>query len=257
MSWQFPFRINFAGHAIVLHGIFEALGLFIGFRYYLFLRKKQGDSLLLLSRVWIIAAAALGAVLGSRIIGTLEIVPEWYPHHLTWDYFWGNKTLVGGLLGGLLMVELAKKILGEQQNSGDLFVYPLLLGMIIGRIGCFSAGIYEETYGLPSKLPWAMNLGDGITRQPVTLYEILFLIFLWIVLKQIEKKYYLQKGALFKLFLISYLVFRFMLDFIKPGWRYFFGLGTIQLTCLAGLLYYIRYLVNPRLLTRSKELHAS
>jgi len=165
-----------------------------------------------------------------------------------WLYFYSNKTLVGGLLGGLTGVELVKKIVKERQNSGDLFVFPLLLGMIIGRIGCFSAGVYEETYGLPSRLPWAMDLGDGVFRHPVTLYEILFLTSLWLCLALLKKHYVLPPGALFKMFMIAYLLFRFLLDFIKPGWRYLAGLGTIQLACLAGIAYYYRYLLHPRLL---------
>jgi prolipoprotein diacylglyceryltransferase len=120
--------------------------------------------------------------------------------------------------------------------------------MILGRIGCFTAGVYEQTYGLPTSLPWALNLGDGIGRHPVTLYEIAFLITLWIVLYRASVTYVLEKGALFKMFMISYLLFRFLLDFIKPGWRYAFGLGSIQLACLAGLIYYSPFILKPRLL---------
>jgi len=253
---KFPYSIHIGAETVLLHGLFEAIGIFVAFRYYLLIRKKQGDNIPTMNRVWIIIGATLGDVLGARIIGTLEIVPEWYPHHLTWSYFWGNKTLVGGLLGGLAGVETMKKLIKEKHNSGDLFTYPLILGMIIGRIGCFTAGIYEETYGFPTNLPWGMNLGDGIMRHPVTLYEILFLILLWIALKQVQKKYILEQGALFKMFLVSYLVFRLLLDFIKPGWRYFFGLGTIQITCILGLLYYIRYLLKPRLLILQAKAYA-
>ena len=67
-------------------------------------------------------------------------------------YFYSNKTIVGGLLGGLVGVELIKKLIKEKNASGDLFTYPLILAMIIGRIGCFSMGVYEETYGLPSSI---------------------------------------------------------------------------------------------------------
>lgn len=86
------------------------------------------------------------------------------------------------------MWSLQKKMIGEKKSSGDLFVYPMLLALIIGRIGCFSMGVYEETYGIKTDLPWAMNLGDGIPRHPVTLYEIIFLLCFWIVLKQLQKK---------------------------------------------------------------------
>lgn len=252
IPWTFPIHLQFGDASLSLHGLLEALGIFIAFRYYLLLRWRQGDSIPSENRIWIIIAATLGAVLGSRLIGTLENIPQWLAAPNKLQYFWGNKTLVGGLLGGLAGVECVKKLIGENQRSGDLFVYPLLLGMIIGRIGCFSSGIYEETYGFPSKLPWAMDLGDGRLRHPVVLYEILFLSLLWIAIANLRKQLRLEQGASFKLMMIAYLGFRFLLDYIKPGWRYAFGLGTIQLVCLAGLAYYSRYLFKPRLLLASK-----
>jgi len=251
-SMQFPVTISIFNQPVLLHGILEALGIFAGFRYYLYLRKKRGDSINSPNRLWILIGATFGAVIGSRLLGSLENVPQWITSKHYWLYFVENKTIAGGLLGGLIGVEIAKKGIGERHNSGDLFVYPLLFAMIIGRLGCFSAGIHEETYGLPSHLPWAMDLGDGIRRHPVTLYEILFLIATWVLIWQLNKRYIFKDGATFKIFLALYLLFRFLLDFIKPGWRYFFGLGSIQIACLLGLLYYIRYIQNPRLLIIEK-----
>ena len=252
----YPYAIHIGNNSLLLHGIFEFLGIFIALRYYLWLKRKSGDTVSSYNRLAVVCAAILGAVLGSRIVGALENVPAWMASPSPLKYFYGNKTLLGGLLGGLASVELVKKMLGEPQKTGDLFVFPLLLGMIIGRIGCFSAGVYEKTYGTPSILPWAMDLGDGIYRHPVVLYEILFLLLLWYMLATVNKRYILTQGALFKMFLIAYLVFRFLLDFIKPGWRYLFGLGTIQITSLAGLVYYAKYLFRPQLLICSKKAYA-
>jgi prolipoprotein diacylglyceryltransferase len=153
---------------------------------------------------------------------------------------------VGGLLGGLAGVELMKKRIGERQRSGDLFTYPLLLAMIIGRIGCFSMGVHEETYGTITNSVFGIDLGDGEQRHPVTLYEILFLVCSWIVIFLCEKKYPFAPGARFKIFLISYLVFRFLLDFIKPHYSFPIALSTIQLTCILGLVYYSRDIIKPK-----------
>jgi prolipoprotein diacylglyceryltransferase len=117
-------------------------------------------------------------------------------------------------------------------------------------------GVYEETYGLPSSLPWAMNLGDDIPRHPVSLYEIVFLIFLWLFITSISKKYILQNGAMFKIFMLGYLSFRFLLDFIKPHYTYNFGLSTIQMVCFAGLIYYYQYIVQPKKLFKSEAVNS-
>ena len=155
-----------------------------------------------------------------------------------------NKTIVGGLLGGLFGVELTKKQLGVTVSSGDLMVYPLILAMIIGRIGCFLAGLDDGTFGIPSNLLWAINFGDGIRRHPTNLYEILFWILLWLALKIIEKRRPFTDGSRFKIFLSAYLVFRFFIEFIKPDYFFSFGLSIIQLVCIAGILYYYKVFLH-------------
>lgn len=52
--------------------------------------------------------------------------------------------------------------------------------------------------------------------------------------------------------MIAYLLFRFGLDFIKPGYRYALGLGSIQLACVAGLLYYSPVILFPSRLTQKQ-----
>jgi phosphatidylglycerol:prolipoprotein diacylglycerol transferase len=249
---QFPVEITIGSTNILLHTIMEPLGFFIGFRYFLYLRKKQGDVIHSSNRVWILIGAIFGALIGSRLVGGLEDPRQLRISDNLWFYFYQNKTVLGGFLGGLFCVELVKKIIKEKQASGDLFTYPMILALIIGRIGCFSMGVFEETYGSPTTLPWGMHLGDNVARHPVCLYEIIFLLLLWISLVQIEKKFTLQNGARFKLFLIGYCFFRFMLDFIKPHYTYSIGLSTIQITAVLGLIYYYCYIINPKKLIENK-----
>ena len=249
---QFPVYIHLFSVQLPLHAVMETLGMFIGFRYFLYLRKQRGDQINQPNRLWAIIGAIFGALFGSRLLGALENPPGLLQTGNILLYIYQSKTIVGGLLGGLIGVELVKKIIGERQSTGDLFVYPLILAMIIGRIGCFSMGIYEETYGIPTSLPWGMKLGDGIYRHPVSLYEIIFLLVLWSLLIMINRRYHLVSGATFKLFMIGYLLFRLLLDFIKPGYHYAFGLGSIQLACLTGLLYYLPSIVFPSRLIQNQ-----
>jgi prolipoprotein diacylglyceryltransferase len=243
---KFPVYIEIGSAKILLHVIFELLAFFTGFRYFLWLRKRQGDIIKTPNRTSIIIGAILGALVGSRLIGGLEDPSQINKANNLLFYFYQNKTIVGGFLGGLAGVEMAKKIIKEKHASGDLFVFPIILALIIGRIGCFSMGIYEETYGTVTKLPWGVILGDDQLRHPVSLYEIIFLLIIWFCLRVIRKKFSLEQGALFKIFMIAYLLFRFLLDFIKPHYTFNIGLSTIQLTCIAGLLYYSPYIFQPK-----------
>lgn len=155
------------------------------------------------------------------------------------------------MLGGLIGVELTKKQLKVTVSSGDLMAYPLIVAMIIGRSGCFLAGLEDGTYGIASGLPWAIDFGDGIRRHPTNLYEILFWLLLWAALKLTERRHEFSNGAKFKISLSSYLVFRFLVEYIKPDYFFSFGLSVIQLTCIAGILYYYKVFLYPSKLIRS------
>ena len=156
------------------------------------------------------------------------------------------------MIGGLIGVELTKKKIGVTVSSGDLMVYPLILAMIIGRIGCFLAGLEDGTFGVASNLPWAIDFGDGIRRHPTNLYEILFWIVLWIALSVYERKRHFTDGSRFKLFMVSYLLFRLFIEFIKPDYFFSFGLSVIQLACIACLLYYYKVFVYPSKLVKTE-----
>ena len=135
-------------------------------------------------------------------------------------------------------MEISKTLLGVKTSSGDLMAYPLILAMMIGRIGCFLTGTLEPTYGIETDFILGMDLGDGIMRHPVALYEFIFLGALWYLLRLLQQKVVLADGALFKLFLILYFIFRIVIEFIKPAHFTSIGLSTIQIACLIGLLYY-------------------
>lgn len=243
---DFPFYVQVGNNSILLHSLLEPLAFFIGFRYLVYLKKKKGDILNSEIRFQIIIAAIVGALLGSRLLGGLENpVPlsegkNWMVH------FYSNKTILGGLLGGLFAVEIAKKIMGLNKATGDIFVYPIILALMIGRLACFSMGVHEETYGTATTMFSGMDLGDGIKRHPVTLYEIAYLILLLTGLVFFSKRYKYANGALFKLFMIAYIVFRFFLDFIKPHYTYITGLSAIQTACIVGMIWYFPYLIQPK-----------
>lgn len=229
----------------LLHLLFEVAAFAIGYTYYMRLRAGQGDPIAEDKRMWIIIGAAAGALFGSRVLGALED-----PALLAWNWkslfvAFNNRTIVGGLLGGLIGVEVTKKLIGVQQRSGDLFVFPMMLGMIIGRVGCLLGGLEDNTYGLPTDLPWGMDLGDGIPRHPTNIYEIIWLGLVWLALIGIERRWKLKPGARFKIFMVLYLEFRFAIEFLKPGHPVLVGFTAIQFSAELGVLYYWKVWTEP------------
>lgn len=241
---SFPIDLHIGSLVIPSHAVFETLAFFIGYRFYLFLKgKRKEDPLNSDAEWWIVVGIAAGAFIGSRLIAALEN-PEVFFHSPTWLYYIGGQTIAGGIAGGILGAEITKKILGIKRKTGDRFVYPLIFGIIIGRTGCFLKGVSDGTVGLPSKLPWAFDQGDGIPRHPTSLYEIGFLILMWVALKKIARLNLLKEGDLFYVFVLGYSVFRFLEDFLKPRDPLWIGLSSIQLLTGALVIYYTTYFIR-------------
>lgn len=249
---HYPLVIGLGSYKITSHLLFESLAFIFGFRYYMYLRKRTTDKISDSNRQLLLIATIFGAFLFSRLIATFEHPQSFFESQNKLLYMYSNKTIVGALLGGLLFVEITKYFLKEKNSSGDLITYPLILAIVIGRIGCFTTGIYDDTYGLPTNFLTGINLGDGLLRHPTALYEIFYLLIMLVLLKFYESKYIFKDGYRFQIFMIFYLLFRFSLDFIKPRTILYFELSTIQLSCFVGLLYYSKTIV--KLIFNRKEI---
>jgi phosphatidylglycerol---prolipoprotein diacylglyceryl transferase len=238
----FPVYLSVGTVRIPAHLLFEALAYIVGFEVYRRARARQGDHLSDATRWTVIAAAAIGAAIGSKVLFWLEdprLTIEWLrtdPSRLV-----GGKTIVGGLLGGTIAVEIAKWYAGERRSTGDLFVVPICAGTAVGRIGCFLGGLEDHTFGTPTSLPWGIDFGDGIARHPTQLYEIVFMAALAGAAIRIASHLGLRNGERFKLFMLAYLTFRMAVDFVKPAVT-LGGMSAIQWACLPGIAYYARFL---------------
>jgi phosphatidylglycerol---prolipoprotein diacylglyceryl transferase len=248
---SFPVYLHLGQRVIHPHVFFEALSYLAAFAVYFLLRRRFGDPIFTPIRFAALAAAVAGAVLGAKILFWLEDPQLTLQHLHDSAYFVGGKTIVGALTGGLVSVELFKRYVGLRASTGDLYAIPLALGIAIGRIGCFLTGLADNTYGTPTHLPWAVDFGDGVPRHPTQIYEIIFLLLLipalWHVLKKIaraEKLVVFLPGDAFKLFMVAYMTFRLLCDFIKPYQRLFLGLGGIQWCCVLVLLHYSRDVIR-------------
>ena len=220
--------------SISVHLILESLAYTTGFLIYRRQKALRGDVIGGRERDTVLVAAIVGAAIGSKVLSWTEDPAFVLREPLSG--LLGGKTIAGGLLGGTLAVEAVKKRLGIVERTGDLFAIPIAIAMAIGRAGCFLGGLADRTYGTPTTLPWAVDSGDGIGRHPTQLYEVVFLALLVWALARFDRGPH-EKGAVYRLFLVSYLAWRLVIDFLKPE-PAFAGLGAIQWACVAALIFY-------------------
>ena len=231
----FPVMIPLGPWKVHPHPLFEGLGLFAGARLYFFMRSRQREVAPTEIRWGVLAGAALGAAIGAHLLHGLNELPRALSGAWAYSSLLLGKTIVGALLGGWAGVEFAKRMLGEKTSTGDLFVFPLLLGIAIGRVGCFLTGLSDLTCGLPTRLPWGVDFGDGIPRHPAQLYEIAALALFAAAVPWLRKRMK-EPGDLFRVFLSFYLALRIGLDAIKPDLPLALHLSGIQWGCILGLL---------------------
>jgi phosphatidylglycerol:prolipoprotein diacylglycerol transferase len=234
---SFPVWIEIFGLKLHPHVVFELLAYSTGFQLYLRLRArwKLPSVLTLEQNLQLIAGCLFGAWAGSKILDIANAPQLYWAHRDNLAFLLSGKTLVGGLLGGWIGVELVKKSLGISFATGDVYVFPVLTGIAIGRLGCFLTGLEDGTCGLETALPFGINFGDGIARHPTQLYEIVFALtvgafFLW----RMRKPY--PNGWLFRTMMCGYFLFRFAIEFLKPRPEMYLGLSAIQIASLAGAL---------------------
>ena len=147
-------------------------------------------------------------------------------------------SIAGAVAGGIVGVEIFKRVNGIRGSTGGQFVAPLALGIAVGRLGCFFAGLPDYTYGTPTRLPWGVDFGDGISRHPVQLYEsAAMLAFLGVYLYALARGSPFMRRAGFYLFVAWYAIQRFIWEFLKPYPHVLGPLNLFQLICMALIAY--------------------
>jgi phosphatidylglycerol:prolipoprotein diacylglycerol transferase len=176
-----------------------------------------------LEKLYIGLGAFCGAMIGAKLPFVLA---DWDGLVSGWAWFSNGKTILCGLVGGYFGVELAKWLLGVHVKTGDSFAVPVAIAVGIGRLGCFHAGC---CYGTPTDVPWGVVFHnvDELPRHPTQLYESAFHLSMAAVLFILQRRG-LFRGQLIKLYILSYLVYRFFTEMIRPEARLAGGLTGYQ-----------------------------
>ena len=177
-------------------------------------------------------AALVGGVLGAYLFEAPADLLGYAPPTPDGIARLGGRTVLGGLLGGTLAVEIAKRIVGYRAPTGDRFAAPLAVALTFGRIGCVIAGCCP---GVPidarSPLAQLSLVLHHEPRFPASWLEACFHGCAAVVLVVAAQRRWLRRRH-FAISLAGYGVVRFLLEWVRDVPRPFAGLSYYQLLAL-------------------------
>lgn len=226
LTW-FPWDVNIHAYALcILAGIVAAIVL-TNVR----LTRRGAEP-------WVILDVAIWAVIlglvGARAYHVLTHPGDYFGEgRNTWNPFepgsvwaiWeGGNAIFGSLLGGAVGVWLGCRLTGLRfWTVADAIAPGLLLAQALGRVGNW---FNRELYGLPTDLPWGLEiesdnpafpsgLPEGTLFHPTFLYELLWNLVGVVLLLLAERRFRLQWGRVLALYLIWYGIGRAWFESIR------------------------------------------
>lgn len=186
-------------------------------------------------------ATLLGAIVGAKLA------------QLAGDYGWplsalpegvtileSGRSILGGLLGGFLVAEILKPLIGYPLPPNDHFARILPFSVAIGRLGCVIGGCCR---GVPWDGPLAMHYaGESFGRFPAPWVEMGFHASCGILFVGMVQRAMLP-GRIFSLYMVLYGAFRFVTEPLRDtprmfgAWSFYQVLAIAMIVVGAGTLY--------------------
>jgi prolipoprotein diacylglyceryl transferase len=178
-----------------------------------------------------------------------EVPPHWWGPLAVWK---GGLGIWGGIaLGTLAGIWVLRRHGANVAQFMDAAAPALLVAQAIGRIGNY---FNQELFGLPSKLPWALEISPAhrpadyaqyATFQPTFLYELIWNLLLAGVLVWLGKRRSIRPPGLFALYVAGYSFARIGEELLRvdPAHRFLglrLNLYVASILCLAGLAWFVR-----------------
>lgn len=209
-------------------------------------------------------AVPLG-IIGARLYHVLTHIPDYFiagEDLLTtagrvvaiWE---GGNAIFGSLIGGAIGVAIGCRITGLRfWTFADALAPGLLIAQALGRLGNW---FNVELYGIPTDLPWGLEvpsdnsafpvgLADGTLFHPTFLYELIWNLIGAGLLIFLGRRFALQWGRTLALYLIWYGVGRAAIESIRIDTsEVFFGIRTNVWAGFASVLIgIVIYVVQSR-----------
>ncbi|HEV7942953.1 MAG TPA: prolipoprotein diacylglyceryl transferase [Solirubrobacteraceae bacterium] len=198
--------------------------------------------------LWGFPAGLIGGRLYFVITTPSQMPNHWWGPFAIWD---GGLGIWGGIaLGAAVGIWRVHRHDADVPRFMDAAAPALLVAQAIGRVGNY---FNQELFGLPSKLPWALEIaaahrpagyGSYATFQPTFLYEIIWNLLLAVALVKLGKRARIKPPGLFALYVAGYSGFRIFEETIRIDYsKYILGLRlnffVALVLCLAGLLWFV------------------
>ena len=212
-----PFLFELGFIRVPWYGLMYLISFVIG---YLFLKKNYAKKNIKITQeqcLDFIFYIMLGVMIGGRLgyvifYGLLEYLKHPLDIFKVWE---GGMSFHGGAIGTIIAgLIYCKKNKFDFYTLADPAMPFVAIGLGLGRIGNFING---ELYGKVSDVPWAVIFPEGgpWPRHPSQLYEALFEGFLMAIFLQLVLLKTSVKGLVFWLFIGSYGIVRFLIEYIR------------------------------------------
>lgn len=231
------FHIGTVG--VPTHDFFVGLGVAIA--TIVFVLEARARQQLRAETLIAVAGALVGGAIGMRLSGLLPHLSASANPTLVQAWEFGARSVLGGLAGAYVGVLIAKKIIGYQVRTGDLFAPAVAIGMAVGRIGC----LLTEAPGRPTAVPWGMHAPEstplclgcvtGQAMHPSFAYEIAFHLSAFVAIYWLRSRIH-APGELFTLYIAAYAVFRFFVEFTRANEHVWLELTRPQWFLVPGLV---------------------
>ncbi len=234
-----PFLTIF-GRNFPLYGVLIWCGVPISVAVALFIcpRKDTERDEIIYSGVYTLVGAMIGAKLLFIIVSLPQIIAQKIG---LLDLIGGGFVFYGGLIGGALgLLIYCKQFQMNFVTLAETYAAVLPLGHAFGRVGCFFSGCcYGIAYDGPLCYTYRTALAAtpiGVPLLPVQLIEAGCLLIIFAVLLTVYLKKGKHVGTVFPLYLLSYSLLRFVLEFFRGDReRGILLLSTSQWVCV-GIL---------------------
>jgi phosphatidylglycerol:prolipoprotein diacylglycerol transferase len=225
-------------------------------------RRGLNSELVWDALIWVL----IGGIIGARIWHILTPPPSMVEAGTTTAFYLthpldmlnirkGGLGIPGGIIGGALALYWFTR--RRRLNFlvwADIAAPAVALGQAIGRWGNF---VNQELYGAPTNLPWAIYIEPQNRLpefqgqeyyHPLFLYESLWnfanvILLLWLARRFSDR---LKPGDLFLIYLITYPVGRFLLEFLRLDASQVAGLNANQtvmaiVAILSAAIFFLRH----------------